>query len=102
MGLCIALENEAGEALQSVVDPKNLLHKLLPPNEDQSNPMLASIDCYGNTVFNRVQMNRFIAEWNELAQRTHGDDEEALIAAVKQLALRCQEGVHLYIRFIGD
>jgi hypothetical protein len=102
MGLCIALINEGGENLAFITDDKNFLHKLLPPADDDSSPMLASIDWYGDTVFNSVQMRRFIPEWNILKQRTRNVEEQQLVAAVERLAERCKDEVHLYLKFIGD
>jgi hypothetical protein len=43
-----------------VAYPKNYLGKLLPEYGDPAHPMLASIDLYGNTLFNRIQMDRFL------------------------------------------
>jgi hypothetical protein len=102
MGLCIALTNEAGENIEFVSDDKNILHKLLPPNDDESNPMLASIDWYGDTVFNSVQMRRFLLEWSRLKQQVCGIEQQQLAGVVESLARRCQEEVHLYLKFIGD
>ena len=102
MGLCIALTTEAGENLEFVSDDKNLLHKLLPSNDDDSNPMLASIDWYGDTVFNAVQMKRFLPEWSRLKQKALGVEEQQLANAIESLAQRCNDEVHLYLKFIGD
>src|SRR3977135_1759395 len=41
MGLCIVLTDEDGNNLELVTDDRNLLHELLPPQDDDSNPMLA-------------------------------------------------------------
>jgi hypothetical protein len=102
MGLCITLENEGGETSSTLTDDKNLLHKLLPSQDDESFPMLTSIDWYGNTVFNAVQMKRFLSEWEHLTKRASTAEEKALTAGIKALALRCQDEVHHYLKFIGD
>jgi hypothetical protein len=102
MGLGIALENEAGATLQILTDDKNLLHKLLPSHDDDSYPMLASIDWYGDTVFNAIQMKRFLPEWECVTGRANTSEEKVLVAAVHALALRCQDEVHVYLKFIGD
>lgn len=102
MGLCIALTNEAGENLEFVCDDKNFLHKLLPSQDDDSSPALSSIDWYGDTVFNSIQMKRFIPELDLLQERASTDEEKALVSTVKKLAERCEGGVHLYLKFIGD
>lgn len=102
MGLCIALTNEAGDNLELVADDKNVLHKLLPPHQDDSNPMLGSIDWYGDTVFNSIQMRRFIPEWDRLTERASIPEENALVSVVRKLAVRCESEVHVYLKFIGD
>ncbi len=102
MGLNIALEDEAGNALETLTDDGNLLHGLLPAHDDDAYPMLGSIDWYGDTVFNALQMARFIAEWDRLLQREAVAGAKELAAGIRQLALRCKEGVHLYLKFIGD
>ena len=101
MGLDINLEKERGEVLTTVGDPKNLLHRLLQralPDE----PLLAEIDWYGNTTFNRLQMRRFRAEWETLAKHAMSAEEAKLVAEVDELAERCEGGMHLYLKFIGD
>ena len=62
MGLVIQLQDESGGVLYSLDDSKNLLKGLLPSNNDVAHPMLASIDPYADTVFNGLQMRRFLPE----------------------------------------
>ena len=102
MGLGITLQDESGAELVSVVDPKNYLGKLLPEHEDPAHPMLASIDFYGDTVFNRMQMDRFLAEWTDVSARADTKDEKALVSTIEDMARRCRDEVHLYLKFIGD
>jgi hypothetical protein len=96
-----ALQNEKGEFLAIVHDSGNMMRNLLEralPNE----PFFAQIDWYGDTVFNRMQMPRFLSAWQTLAQQVRDDQEKKLIEDIKALAQRCEDGVHLYLRFIGD
>ncbi len=102
MGHGITLQDELGAELVSVVDPKNFLGKLLPEHDDPVHPMLASIDFYGDTVFNRMQMDRFLAEWTDVAAKPNTPEERSLVSAIEDLAHRCQDEVHLYLKFIGD
>jgi hypothetical protein len=102
MGLCVALENETGETLTILADEKNFFHKVLPGPDDPSHPMLSSIDWYGDTVFNRIQMSRFLSEWESLLENAKSSEERKLLMGVKELAERCRDGVHLYVKFIGD
>jgi hypothetical protein len=102
MGLGIALQDESGVEVDSLADPKNHLGRLLPEHDDQTHPMLASIDFYGDTVFNRMQMDRFLEEWAMVSARAQSHEEKALVSAVEKMAHRCQDEVHLYLKFIGD
>jgi hypothetical protein len=60
MGLEIVLQTESGAKIDSVADPKNYLGKLLPQINDESHPLLGGIDPYGDTVFNGIQIRRFL------------------------------------------
>jgi hypothetical protein len=101
MGLNIELQTESGEMIETVVDYKNVLHRLLPPYGTAS-CVLSGIDWYGNTVFNRLQVKQFLDEWEELFRKTSDMEEHLLLDGIKRLALRCQDDVHLYLKFIGD
>jgi len=102
MGLTVALEGEHGEKLAEVEDEKNLLHRLLSEDGGTAGICLPFIDWYGDTVFNRLQMKVFRAEWAGLRNRTESEAESDLLAAVDELAGRCEQEPHLYLRFYGD
>jgi hypothetical protein len=101
MGLDIELHDERGERLRSVGDPQNLLPRLLP-DDAEAYPMLASIDLYGDTVFNRIQMGRFLREWETVSAKAQSDDERTLVGMIESMGARCRDEVHLYLKFIGD
>ncbi|HTB62965.1 MAG TPA: hypothetical protein VK737_05190 [Opitutales bacterium] len=84
-----------------MVDPKNLLHKLLP-FDDIIFPLAGSIDLYGDTVFNRLQMKRFILEWAEISKKAQTTEARDLVSKIESLASSCAERLHLYLKFIGD
>ncbi|MGI8836494.1 MAG: hypothetical protein ACR2H4_07625 [Pyrinomonadaceae bacterium] len=102
MGLRLVLETERGEPIESVEDPKNLLHRLLPSAEDRSFQLLRFIDWYGNTVFNELQIDTFLVEWERLKQAVQAKEESALLNNIEDLARRCKEEPHLYLKFYGD
>jgi hypothetical protein len=102
MGINIALEGENGDVLESVTDGRNLRRRLLPSDTRQPCPLLGFIDPYGDTVFNRLQMDQFLAEWKTVADRATTEEERVLVTGVGALAERCKAGVHLYLKFIGD
>jgi len=101
MGFDINLEKESGEVLATIADPKNILHRLLERCVAEE-PCLAEIDWNGDTVFNRLQIPRFLAEWQVLAKNSNSLEEDKLVSEIKTMAERCQGGVHLYLKFIGD
>jgi hypothetical protein len=100
MGISVVLRSESQEVLDRVDDDNNLLHVLLPTESSES--ILGVVDWYGDTIFNRLQMDQFLPEWEMLKQRASTQNEVALIEKVKELALRCQSEPHLYLAFIGD
>lgn len=65
MGLCIALQDEWGKQIELIADEKNLLDKLIGHPDQNAFPMLSSIDRHGDTVFNQIQMERFVIEWKD-------------------------------------
>lgn len=101
MGIDIKLLDCNGQILESVGDPKNLLHKLLPPSDPGSDSILAKIDWYGDTYFNYLQITQFLVEWGQLALRAQTPEDQLLVAGIRSLALRCQKDRDL-LRFIGD
>ncbi len=82
MGLVIELQDEFGGKISSVADTKNWLPQILGPLQDDSHPFLDSIDLYGDTVFNRLQMNRFLREWEDLAERAKTPEVLTLVSEV--------------------
>jgi hypothetical protein len=102
MGFCVVLQNESGEEMETLVDERKILHALLPSPDDESYPMLASVDRYGDTMFNRPQMRLFLKEWERLEERARNPEEQLLLSRIKLIAQRCRDGVHLFVRFVGD
>jgi hypothetical protein len=102
MGLCIALQSESGEQIDWIADERNLLGKLIDSPDEVEFPMLASIDRYGDTTFNRLQIERFLAEWGTLFAKATTLEETALLQTVKALGEASRLHVHQYLVFIGD
>jgi hypothetical protein len=104
MGLAVAVEDEAGELIEMVEDPTNVLHRVLPGPDDSSFSVLGVIDWYGDTVFNRLQVPAFLIEWSRVTERcTHlSADEIALLGNIERLARLALSLPHLYLKFYGD
>lgn len=94
--------DEFGRKIEETADFLQLLPRFLPPEEDPAYPLLGSIDPYGNTIFNGLQMKRFLSEWESVASRARSSDEEDFMATVKRMATRCRDEVHVYLKFVGD
>jgi len=102
MGINVTLITERGEELEYIGDPKGILSQLLPPEDHSTYPFLNSIDLYGDTVFNRIQMRHFLTEWEFIESQAKSDEERAYSVAVKRMAARCYCEVHTYLKFLGD
>jgi hypothetical protein len=101
VGLSVVRADYSGKVLERVDDPKNLLHRFLPPSDEDSGSLLAKIDWYGDTYFNYLQLKLFLQEWDQLEQRAKAADELEIVDAVRRLARQCREDRTL-LRFIGD
>lgn len=101
MGLSIVRTDYSGKVFERVDDPKNHLHRFLPPSDEDSASLLAKIDWYGDTYFNYLQLKLFLQEWDQLEQLAQAPDEVEMVDAVQRLAKQCREDRTL-LRFIGD
>jgi hypothetical protein len=101
VGIDAALEDEIGERLAFVEDPKNLLATALATSPHAGTICLRFIDPYQTTMFNQRQMTPLIAELEALAQ-TVVRDEKLIVEDVIGLARKCAAEPHLYLKFFGD
>lgn len=102
MGISVVLQHENAAEIASVHDPTNTLHRLLPHPDDMSSRCLRHIDRYGDTVFNRLQMEDLLAELRLMAKRASWGSESKLVRQIIDLARKCKAEPHLYINFRGD
>jgi hypothetical protein len=102
MGIDCVLVSENGVPIgDAVYDPTNILHRLLP-SEDEAYLHLSAIDWYGNTTFNYLQMPRLMKEWQDVERRAATSDEVALVEGVRNLAEQVAARRHVYLLFFGD
>jgi hypothetical protein len=99
MGIDVKLQRENGEVLEEIFDEKNILSKLLPR---QDNSLLSGIDPYGDTTFNRLQIEKLLLELTELQTQSLNQDQIQQLAKIRELAEKCNSGVHRYLKFVGD
>jgi len=97
MSLVIKLEDDLGERSDWV-----MLHGVVPARDERDFPLLRCIDPYGKTVFNHLQMEPFLAEWERLRDRAEDDSQKDAWAKVKELAEACRSDRDLYLRFVGN
>ena len=102
MGMRIRLQDENGEKIEEVLDQQGIIAIHLPPLSDQSYHCVRFIDPYGDTYFNRVQMETFLLEWGRVFDKVQEKEAKRLFVEIKTLAHRCQEEVHTYLKFLGD
>jgi hypothetical protein len=103
MGIDALLTDERGKIEAEVLDPLNRLSKLfIAIPELQSMCRIPYIDPYGDTVFDRLQVGRFLEEWVQVVNLASSADEKVQVTAIRALAIRCRDSAHLYLKFIGD
>jgi hypothetical protein len=101
MGVDLYLETELGEALDAIPDSDGTIANLLPL-ENMGYPLLGFVDLYGNTVFNRIQMNNLIQELKKLKESSENVKQKNTISKIIKLAKRCENDAHIYLKFVGD
>jgi hypothetical protein len=72
------------------------------PTGDTSYNLLCYIDPYGDTVFNGLQMDVFLSEWERIRGAAQTPEQVEAWTSIRDLARNCREEAHLYLRFIGD
>lgn len=103
MPLNVKLETESGEPVEEAYfDPRYPLNDLLPAFDDTSYQCWRFIDEYGDTVFNRMQMETFLAELERIRRTAQRPEHRTALDRVEQMARRCQSEVHHYLKFYGD
>jgi len=102
VGQTIILEDAQGKPIEEPLgDSTDLLGKILPAYDDRNFLCLRFIDRYGDTVFNYLQMETFLSEWQRLYSRVKSEAEKELLSRIEKLARRCQNE-RLYLKFYGD
>ena len=102
MAMTFRLQDEDGEKIDEVHDPLGLIVSYLPLLSDQSFHCLRFIDPYGDTYFNQMQIETFLAEWDRTFDKVQEEAAKRLSLEIKSLAQRCKQEPHLYLRFLGD
>ncbi len=64
--------------------------------------LLSGVDPFGKTVFNHLQMEAFLKEWERVRERVRDDSQLEAWQRVKQMAETCRQDRDLYLRFVGN
>lgn len=97
MSMVVKLEDDLGERSEWVI-----LNGVLPSAADAHYVLLKGIDPFGKTVFNHMQMEAFLAEWEKARERVRDDSQMEAWTRVKQIAEACRSDRDLYLRFVGN
>ncbi len=97
MSLVVKLEDDLGERSEWV-----MLHGLVPATEGADFLLLSGIDPFGKTVFNHLQMETFLKEWERVKDRVRDESQLEAWEKVKQMAESCRQDRDLYLRFVGN
>jgi hypothetical protein len=99
--IAVILENERGEPIEKLEGKVHLLGKYLPVT-DKSFQCLRFIDHYGDTVFNGPQMEQFSTELQNVMRNAETKEEKDLFKRVLDMAKKCEDHPHHYLKFYGD
>jgi hypothetical protein len=97
MSLVVKLEDDLGERSEWV-----MLHGVVPAAGHGDFMLLSGIDPFGKTVFNHLQMEPFLKEWDRTKDRVHDDSQKEAWQKVKEMAETCRADRDLYLRFVGN
>jgi hypothetical protein len=97
MSLVVKLEDDLGERSEWV-----MLHGVVPATSHDDFVLLSGIDPFGKTVFNHLQMEPFLKEWDRAKDRVRDDTQLEAWQKVKQMAETCRHDRDLYLRFVGN
>lgn len=96
MSLVVKLEDDLGEHGEWV-----MLHEVIPANDERDFPVLRCIDPFGKTVFNHLQMEDFLKEWERVRDRARDESQKQSWEKVKEMAEHCRTDRDLFLRFVG-
>ena len=97
MSLVIKLEDDLGERSEWVI-----LNGVVPAPSDPTFVLLSGVDPFGKTVFNHLQMEAFLKEWDRAKERVRDESQLEAWQKVKQMAEICRHDRDLYLRFVGN
>lgn len=102
MGIDLRWEDERGEQLAELHDPRYLVARFLPPFDSPDFPCSRFVDPAGDTVFNQAQITQLVSELERLSAQRHEPEVEQHLRAVLEFVRKAVGQTHTYIKFYGD
>jgi hypothetical protein len=103
MPMSVQLVSERGEIIEEVFDEQGRLSPLIEAvPEFETTHCIQYMNPYGDTIFNSMQLGRFVEEWKMVELQADTREEKELVAAVQRLADLAEEENHMYLKFVGD
>ena len=103
MGIDTYLEDEDGESIQIVGDPKSILsHASLNGSMESGVICLKYLDPYGDATFNHLQMPHLVEELRNLSNTSRDKELQEHIEKILKLIEKGRKDLHTYIKFYGD
>jgi hypothetical protein len=97
MSFVVKLEDDLGEHGEWII-----LNGVIPASTDANYVLLKGVDPYGKTVFNHLQMETFLQEWELAKGRVRDQSQMEAWQRVKHMAETCRNDRDLYLRFVGN
>jgi hypothetical protein len=101
--ISIHLEDEAGKVIEEFSINFATVTAFLWKADDAASkyPWLSTIDPYGDTLFNSLQVP-FVVKELEMLQKDSDEEMGKIISESIKVLRKVENDVHTYIRFIGD
>jgi hypothetical protein len=97
----INLQDELGEIIDTL-DDNGLLCSFLPAVEHKNYYCVKYIDQWGDTVFNRLQMDDLKNEIIKITEESQNKKVKDLVKNIVELIEKCKKEAHTYVKFVGD
>jgi hypothetical protein len=98
-GVKVQLRDDVGRVLQELIDPPTAW-KCVASVPEESLPLLASVDIYGDTEFRSYECRALVEEIRRIRGGATGDDAHFL-EQVEQAATRASVERNLRVVFLG-
>jgi hypothetical protein len=74
---------------------------VIPAASDSNYVLLSGVDPFGKTVFNHLQMEAFLQEWERAKERVRDESQMEAWEKIKGMAEACRKDRDLFLRFVG-